>query len=214
MSTEDVTLDFTDDGIAEIAKISADVNGSVENIGARRLHTVMERLLDDLLQYSRAANKAYPVERIQAYGLVSNIVDTLHIPENLNVQIDENLTGMDVARMPIEQVFHNLISNAVKHHDKEDGSIKISGRQVDDHFEFSIADDGPGISPDYHERIFEMFQTLRRRDEVEASGIGLAVVKKIIHRYGGTIRVESKPGQGSKFIFTWKQTLEMPRQAA
>jgi signal transduction histidine kinase len=104
---------------------------------------------------------------------------------------------------PLETVLRNLVSNAIKHHDKPQGKIEISAKVKGDFIEFSVADDGPGIDPAFHDRIFQMFQTLRPRDQVEGSGIGLAVVEKIISNVGGTIRLESAPNKGATFIFTW-----------
>jgi signal transduction histidine kinase len=97
----------------------------------------------------------------------------------------------------------NLVSNAIKHHDKPSGTVLISSAVREEMVEFVVADDGPGIDPIFHERIFQMFQTLRPRDQVEGSGMGLAVVQKIIESVGGTISVESELGKGSTFHFTW-----------
>jgi signal transduction histidine kinase len=108
---------------------------------------------------------------------------------------------------PLETVLRNLVANAIKHHDKPTGHIRISAgapvANVDSMVEFAVADDGPGIDPAFHDRIFQMFQTLRPRDQVEGSGIGLAVVEKIVTSVGGTVRVESTPGEGATFLFTW-----------
>jgi signal transduction histidine kinase len=95
------------------------------------------------------------------------------------------------------------VANAIKHHDKATGNITISTVDLGEMVEFTVADDGPGIDPAFHERIFQMFQTLRPRDQVEGSGIGLAVVEKIVTSVGGTIQVESALGQGAAFRFTW-----------
>lgn len=165
----------------------------------------MERLLDDLLQYSRAANKSYPHELVTAHSLVTDAIKVLNVPEGFKINIDDALKDFDVARMPLEQVFHNLIGNALKHNDKPTGVVTVTGKPMGDFYEFTVADDGPGIDPAYHDLIFEMFQTLRRRDEVEASGIGLALVKKIIQRFGGQINVKSVLDQGTAFSFTWRR---------
>lgn len=191
------------------AWLAEDLEHQIDEVNQTRLSklrgrvTRMERLLDDLLQYSRAANKSYPVDKVSVDKIITDISNTLNVPENFEIIRSPELSDIQVSRMPLEQVFHNLISNAIKHHDETNGTVKVTGKKNKDDYEFTVTDDGPGIEPDYHKRIFEMFQTLRRRDEVEASGIGLAVVKKIIHRYGGTIRVDSQMGKGSAFTFTW-----------
>ena len=110
--------------------------------------------------------------------------------------------------VPLETVLRNLVGNAIKHHNKPEGNVVISATELDGMVEFAVADNGPGIDPAFHDRIFQMFQTLRPRDQVEGSGIGLAVVDKIVTSAGGTVRVESAPGQGAIFRFTW------PRQFA
>ena len=106
-------------------------------------------------------------------------------------------------RTPLETVLRNLINNAIKHHDRADGHVHIVAEEHDDFVEFCVIDDGPGIHPQYHERIFELFQTLKPRDQVEGSGMGLAIVKKTVENYGGSITVESTEGEGATFRFTW-----------
>ena len=105
-------------------------------------------------------------------------------------------------KVNIEQIFTNLISNAVKYHDKASGMIEIGYQSNADLYEFWVRDDGPGIAPEYHEKVFQIFQTLQARDTIESTGIGLTIVKKIVEERGGTIWIESEPGKGSKFIFT------------
>src|SRR5690606_3636549 len=103
----------------------------------------------------------------------------------------------------LQQVFSNLISNAIKYNDKEEGLITIGFKESEEYYTFSVKDNGPGIDADYHERIFVIFQTLQERDAVESTGVGLAIVKKIVEWQGGTIWVNSEPGQGATFTFTW-----------
>jgi signal transduction histidine kinase len=101
------------------------------------------------------------------------------------------------------QVFANLISNSLKHHGGKKGKIRIKCEEIGDNFQFSVCDDGQGIAPQYHEKIFLMFQTLESSDYESNTGIGLALVKKIIEEHGGTVSVESAPGKGACFFFTW-----------
>jgi len=111
------------------------------------------------------------------------------------------------AKVPLEHVLQNLISNAIKHHDRDKGKIVVSAKDLGTHIEFRVQDDGPGIDPAFHERVFGIFQTLRPRDEVEGSGIGLAIVRKAVMANGGVIGVESAPRQrGTSLIFTWKKS--------
>ena len=109
-------------------------------------------------------------------------------------------------KVPFELVLRNLINNAIKHHDNTAGQINVYSKEVGDLIEISVQDDGPGIPDEFKERIFEMFQTLKPRDQVEGSGMGLAIVIKTVEIFGGKIRLESNPSQrGSNFIFTWKK---------
>ncbi len=108
-------------------------------------------------------------------------------------------------RLPLQQVFSNLISNAIKHHSRPDGKVKVSVQDRGKAYEFSVADDGKGIAPEYHEKIFGIFQTLEARDRNENTGIGLAIVKKIVENHGGKIKIESTEGEGANFIFTWNK---------
>ncbi|MEM6521795.1 MAG: ATP-binding protein, partial [Cyanobacteria bacterium P01_C01_bin.70] len=94
-------------------------------------------------------------------------------------------------------------SNAIKHHDREDGQLQITASEQGQYIEFVMTDDGPGIEPQYHQKVFTIFQTLKSRDELESTGIGLAIVKKIVESEGGTITLESSLGQGTTFRFTW-----------
>ncbi|WP_442933049.1 sensor histidine kinase [Microcoleus sp. herbarium7] len=106
-------------------------------------------------------------------------------------------------RLPLQQVFANLISNAIKHNRGESGHVKISVKELEDFYEFFVADDGPGIAPQYHDKVFVIFQTLEARDKVENTGIGLSLVKKIVEGQGGSISLESAEGEGATFRFTW-----------
>jgi signal transduction histidine kinase len=105
-------------------------------------------------------------------------------------------------RTRLQQVLQNLLSNAVKYMDKPEGRIRVGCSAMDDKWRLYVADNGPGIEERHFEKIFQLFQTLAPRDRVESTGVGLAVVKKIIEMYGGEIWVESKVGEGSTFFFT------------
>jgi len=109
---------------------------------------------------------------------------------------------IEFERTQISQVFQNLLSNAIKYIDKTHGRIKIGCIEKGDNWKFSVTDNGRGIEQKNFDKIFRMYQTLEPRDEFKSSGIGLALVKKIIETYGGTIWVESELGRGSTFIFS------------
>ncbi len=110
-------------------------------------------------------------------------------------------------KVPLELAFRNLINNAIRHHDKPQGTIEITARTIAEGFEFSVKDDGQGIPMEHRQRVFGMFQTLKPPDEIEGSGMGLAIVKKAVESVGGTVTLESDGQHGCTFRFTWPATI-------
>ena len=163
----------------------------------------MEALINGILQYSLVGRTQSQIEMVDVYELISETIDILNPPEAMQIDIDPDMPIFVTESVKLQQVFANLIGNAIKYHDKQDGHIKVSVYDNEELYEFGVADDGPGIPPKYHRRIFEMFQTLQSRDEVESTGIGLAIVKRILEDQGNTIRVQSAEGEGTTFYFTW-----------
>ena len=131
------------------------------------------------------------------------IVDSLAPPPSIQIHIAPDLPAIVGDATRIQQVFANLIGNAVKFMNKPQGEILVQWEDGGAEWRFSVSDNGPGIGAKYHDKIFQIFQTLHPRDEVESTGIGLAIVKKIVEFYGGKIWVESEVGQGSMFVLTW-----------
>lgn len=162
----------------------------------------MEDLINGLLDYARISEKTQASE-VNVNELVRETVETI-VPRHFKVDMD-NLPTLFTEPIKLEQVFTNLISNAVKYTHHADGHIIITCVEFSDHFRFSVKDNGIGIDPEYHKKIFEIFQTLREKDEVESTGVGLAIVKKIIDEQQGSIQVISKPNEGAEFIFTWQK---------
>lgn len=165
----------------------------------------MENLINGILEYSRIGRIKGTIEKIYFEKMIKDIIDSLDPPKGFNFYVQEGLEPFYAEKIRLEQVFSNLISNAVKHHDKEKGEIKILYEDLDNFIKFKVIDDGPGIPEEYHSKIFEIFNTLKARDKFESTGIGLTVVKKIVEYQGGKIWVESKEGEGASFIFTWKK---------
>lgn len=160
----------------------------------------MEALINGLLDYARI-NRKTTMELVDTNALVLEIIQSL-VPRNFTVKI-ENLPEIFTERLKLEQIFVNLISNAVKYAKPEKGFIKITAKKTGDVYEFSVKDNGIGIAKEYHHKIFEIFQTLREKNEVESTGVGLAIVKKIIDEQRQSILVKSELGAGAEFIFTW-----------
>jgi PAS domain S-box-containing protein len=169
----------------------------------------MEGLLNGLLDYSRIGRRHIPIELTDVNELVAETIKKIAPPATFKVEIAPNLAKFDARRLLLQQVFHRLIDNAIEHHPSSHGKVSVSVADLGDRYEFAVADDGQGIDPQFHERIYNIFQTLQARDTHESTGVGLAIVKKIIETEGGTIRLQSSLGQGATFYFSWpKQSLE------
>lgn len=179
-------------------EVTPRLNEFLEIISKRTLR--MEQLINGLLEYARLRSKA-KLEQTNVDLMVKELVSEI-VPPSFQVEI-KNLPTLFTECLKLQQVFANLISNSVKFTRQEKGEIVISAIKKTDHYEFMVKDNGIGIDPLYHERIFEIFQTLREKGEDESTGIGLSIVKKILDERGETIRIESSLGQGAAFIFTW-----------
>jgi PAS domain S-box-containing protein len=165
----------------------------------------MEALINGLLDYSRAGRREVEVERVNVGELLAETIDSLAPPSTFTVNITPNLPTFRTKRLLLNQVFANLISNAVKHHDRPNGQIQIGYADRGEFHEFTVSDDGPGIDPQYHSKVFTIFQTLKARDDHENTGVGLSIVKKIVETEGGSIQLESALGEGTTFRFTWRK---------
>ncbi|MDB5234007.1 MAG: hypothetical protein JWR44_1000 [Hymenobacter sp.] len=169
----------------------------------QRVHR-MEKLITGILDLARVGRVAQADETVFVRTLLREIIDTLNPPPGFKVELPFFLPTLTTNAVQLQQVFTNLISNALKYHDHPaTGTVHIGCDDAGEFYLFSVADDGPGIDPEYHDRIFVIFQTLTERDTLESTGVGLAIVKKIVERQGGRIGVKSAEGQGAKFIFTW-----------
>jgi signal transduction histidine kinase len=139
---------------------------------------------------------------------LAEVVDLLAPPPGILVTVAPGLPSVRGEPTRVQQVFHNLISNAIKHMERPDGTVRVDCADAGDYWRFSVADNGPGIDPRHFERIFQLFQTLAPRDRVESTGVGLALVKKIVEMYRGKVWVESAPGAGATFLFTWPKAVQ------
>ncbi len=163
----------------------------------------MERLLDDLLAYSRVGRTDDEIVTVNTHALINDIFDLIATTKRIELKLEPGLPVLQTRKVPLELVLRNLISNAIKHHDKAEGCITVGACTLPERVEFWVRDNGPGIAPEHQERVFGMFQTLRPRDEVEGSGIGLALVRKAVESLGGKVRLESDGSNGCTFYFTW-----------
>jgi PAS domain S-box-containing protein len=165
----------------------------------------LESLLDDLLAYSRAGRGDTASGLVDTKQLVGELALLVSPPQGFSIVGGEALPTFQADRAPLTQVLQNLISNAIKHHDHPaNGHVWIEALALPHAIEFTVTDDGPGIPERFRDRVFGMFQTLKPRDEVEGSGMGLAIVKKLIERQGGNIWLaDGRTEQGLAVHFTW-----------
>lgn len=160
-----------------------------------------EDLIAGLLSYARIGKDEVAIERVNVRNLIEEILEeTAH--ERIQVQVDP-LPELYTERLLLYQVFSNLISNSIKYNDKEQAMIHIYHKEHTDQHEFFVEDNGPGIAESYHSRIFTIFQTLNDRDTFESTGVGLAIVKKILDSKKLQITLVSSPAAGAVFSFTW-----------
>lgn len=167
-----------------------------------RVHR-MEALIDGILQYSRAGRGKAKPELIDTGALLKEVIELMSPPKAIAVVIAPDMPNVRAEKIPLQQVFMNLLGNAIKHAGADSPRVSIDWDDAGPFYEFTVGDNGQGIAPQYHERIFGIFQTLEARDKVEGTGIGLSVVQKIVEAKGGRVWVESDVGKGAKFRFLW-----------
>jgi signal transduction histidine kinase len=167
-----------------------------------RMHR-LEALIDGVLECSRAGKVRGRPETVDVGTLVGDVIELLAPPPGAVVTVEPQMPTMVTERLPLQQVFLNLIGNALKHAARPGVRIVVGVRDAGADYEFFVSDTGPGIAPEYHERIWCIFQTLESHDKVEGSGIGLALVKKLVDTRGGRVWVESAPERGATFRFRW-----------
>ncbi|NTW02906.1 MAG: PAS domain S-box protein, partial [Oscillochloris sp.] len=197
-------------GIANLAQwidedlgeaITPEVRGHLNLLHGRVAR--MERLINGLLDYSRIGRSAGTKSLVDVNVLIREVIDLLDPPAHVQITIAPHMPTLKTDQLLLQQVFANLISNSFKHHPGPAVHIQIGVETLGSSYRFRITDNGPGIDPIYHDRIFGLFQTLVPKDQFESSGIGLAIVKKIVEQYGGTVQIESQLGAGATFNFTW-----------
>jgi PAS domain S-box-containing protein len=161
----------------------------------------MNMLLKDLLDYSIVGKNDGLPQKLNLQETVKHCCQLLDLPEGFLIDVDD--VNLILPKLPLELVLTNLLSNAIKHHDKKSGSISIKCKLLKHNYQISVTDDGPGIAPSLHQKIFMKFQTLKPKDEVEGSGLGLAMVEKALANHLGKISIKSDIGKGTTFIVTW-----------
>lgn len=163
----------------------------------------MSRLMGDLLEYSKVGSVDLPLEEFDTNLVIQDVLQFLMPRSGMDICVEGKLPIIKSARAPFETVLRNIIGNSLKHHHQERGQIVIKSSSTEEGVNFSISDDGPGISSEYHDRVFQLFQTLKPRDVVEGSGIGLALVRRMLDNFGGNISLRSNIGEGTEVNFVW-----------
>jgi signal transduction histidine kinase len=213
-------------GISSLATwIEEDVGPSLTGDATRHLRlmrdriTRMEAMIEGILSYSRAGWTSAAATKVELGKLLTEIATLVAPPADVELIVKPAPFEVEVVPVQLQQVVQNLLSNAIKHGTKSGAhaqngangngngapgaTIVVDAADLGERFRVTVKDDGPGIDPRYHGRIFGLFQTLRPKESGESTGIGLAVVKKLVEQHGGSVVVESSPGEGARFSFTW-----------
>ncbi len=179
----------------------------------------MSTMLLGLLEYAQIGRRPEAIERVDSGALATEITAGLRTSTGIVVQKTGAWPVFETFKAPLDLVLRNLIDNALKHHDRTSGTVTLSASNSDRYWVFNVADDGPGIAPEWHKAIFEPFRRVadddpasdRDRDVPEGSGIGLALVKKTIETIGGRIDLQSDPAvaRGTTFRVSWPKRAKM-----
>ena len=202
-------------GIATLAEwLLTDYHDRLDETGMKQLHLLRGRarrslhLLDSMLDYARAGRAQDGTSVVDVETLVVDIARKIEIPPHVQVQVEAPCATLVTSEQALRKVVTCLLENAVRCIDKPEGQIAVTSDVQEDMVQFSVADNGPGIDAKYHEKVFGLFQRLESSDESESAGAGLCIAKKIVESYGGRIWIESEPGHGATFHFTWPQQAE------
>lgn len=164
--------------------------------------TRMDRLITGILSYSKSGRQEVEKTTVDVGALLKEVISLLAVPEGFRIHVQEPMPVLVTEETYLQQVFGNLIGNAIKYHDQPNGHIEVTCQQAGEFFQFSVSDDGPGILPLYHEKIFKIFYSIHSSANKDSTGLGLAIIKRIMEEKGGKVWVESE-GRGTKFAFTW-----------
>src|SRR5688500_12915747 len=196
--------------------LSADYTDKFDDEGKEHMRLLVSRvhrmgnLIDGILQYSRVGRVKETPVTADVGEVVQDVINLIAPPPNVTIIVENPLPTLVIEPTRIQQIFQNLLSNSIKYSDKPQCEIRIAFSDEDDHWKFSVSDNGPGIESRHFDKIFQLFQTLAPRDRIESTGVGLALVKKIVEMYGGRIWIESIPGKGSTFFFTLSKNPGQP----
>lgn len=162
----------------------------------------MDSLLSDLLEYSRIGRWETQYEELDSRQLFLDVINLMGIPEQFEISVSESLPRIETYRAAMELIVRNLVGNAIKHTPGDQGRIDIDAELRDQEYVFSVTNDGPGIPVNSSDRIFELFTTLKARDEVEGSGMGLSICRRAAEHVGGRVWLDIEYTAGARFLFS------------
>lgn len=166
-----------------------------------------EDMVEDLLELSRVGQLGIPIETVEVGAFLQELLAILSLPADAEIVMADDWPTIDVEPVLLGQIFQNLITNAIKFNRSPRKRVELGWRSAgEEQYELFVRDNGIGIDPRYHEQIFRVFERLHAKEEYEGTGIGLAIVEKATGKLGGSVRVESRPGEGSTFFVTLPKT--------
>ena len=184
----------------EIIESQPDVHERLEMVYISSYH--LAEMIDSFLEYSSQSLSQQTIEEVDSYALVNQVAFFLLPPKHIKIQVAEDLPVLQTRKLKLQQVFQNLLSNAIKYIDKPEGHIEVGVKEKEDHFEFCVKDNGPGVAGDDVKRIFKLFEVTTNKSNVDSStGLGLNILKMIVEEQGGKIWVEVKLGYRQHFLF-------------
>jgi PAS domain S-box-containing protein len=158
----------------------------------------MDHLIEGILTYSKIDKENLTLESVNTHQIIQSIIDIIHIPKHVTIVINNTLPILKADRYRIQQLFQNIIGNAVNYIERDPGYVEIASEEYYDHYVISVKDNGVGIAKEHYEKVFNTFQSYTKSEH--STGLGLAIVKKIIDSYNGKIWIESELGEGSTFF--------------
>ncbi|WP_234735906.1 sensor histidine kinase [Tellurirhabdus bombi] len=181
-----------------------EVKDYVDQLSAASFH--LSDMITAILDYSRKSIEQQKVEEVDVYDLLQQTTQLMFPPKHIHIRINKPMPVLETKKLKLQQVFQNLISNAIKYNDKPTGEIELGCDDKGTHYEFYVRDNGPGIAEEDQQHIFGLFQVADHTTKADSStGVGLNILKILVEEQGGKIRVESTPGVGSTFFFDWKK---------
>lgn len=187
------------------AQLDADGKEMLDNLGTAS--GTLTRLIDGILLHTKTVNMPGVEKEHFTFGsLAADLMQVVDKPRGFSITVHNPEVQIYASRPALFQILLNLAVNAIKHNDKTEGEVQLQATDNGDKYTFSVVDNGPGIPPAHHEKIFELFTVLGRdKDGAKGNGIGLSTVKRLVLKYDGEVTVQSALGQGSTFSFTIKK---------